>query len=134
MKDTLKPGLQYKSVIEIDKGRTIGFMGEDLRVYSTPNIVHDLEYACREFILEHLDEGEDTVGASVEVQHAKPTPLGFTATHTITIDSIDRRRVVCRVSVHDGVEEVATGTHTRFIVDIERLKSAIKTKQSQKGA
>ena len=134
MKDTLKPGIEKKVAIEVDAPRTIDFMGDDLRVYATPSIVHDLEYACRNFILEHLDEGEDTVGASVEITHAKPTPLGFTATHTVTIDEVDRRRVTCKVSVHDGVEEVANTTHTRFVVDIERLKSAITAKKSQKGA
>ena len=133
MKDTLKAGIATKVEILVDKDRTIDFMGDDLRVYATPSIVHDLEYACRNFILEHLDEGEDTVGASVEIQHAKPTPLGFTATHSVTIDSVDRRRVTCKVSVHDGVEEVATASHTRFVVDIERLKSAIQAKQAQKG-
>ncbi len=134
MKDTLKPGIETTVAIPVDATRTIDFMGEELRVYATPSIVHDLEYACRNFILEHLDDGEDTVGASVEIQHAKPTPLGFTATHTVTIDDVDRRRVTCKVSVHDGVEEVATATHTRFVVDIERLKAAIQDKQSKKGA
>jgi fluoroacetyl-CoA thioesterase len=134
MKDTLKPGLATKVEITVDAPRTIDFMGEDLRVYATPSIVNDLEYACRNFILQHLDEGEDTVGASVEIQHAKPTPLGFVATHTITIQEIDRRRVTCQVSVHDGIEEVATATHTRFVVDIERLKAAIHDKKSKKEA
>ncbi len=134
MKDTLQAGLQHTVDIVVDEQRTINFMGDDLRVYATPAIVHDLEYTCRNFILEHLDDGEDTVGASIEITHAKPTPLGFTATHRVTIDNVDRRRVTCKVSVHDGVEEVATATHTRFVVDIDRLKAAIAAKKSQPGA
>lgn len=134
MKDSLKPGLQHKVDITIDKGRTIDFMGEDLRVYATPQIVQDLEYACRNFILEHLDEGEDTVGATVEVEHARPTPLGFKVTHTVTIDSVDRRRVTCKVEVHDDVEKVASATHTRFVVEVARLKGAIQDKIAKKGA
>ena len=94
MKDTLKPGLQHTVEIEIDAHRTIDFMGDDLRVYATPSIVHDLEYACRNFILEHLDDGEDTVGAKVEIEHARPTPLGFTVTHTVTIEEVDGRRII----------------------------------------
>ena len=80
MKDSLQAGVQSKTEIVIDAPRTIDFMGDDLRVYATPQIVHDLEYACRDLILQHLDDGEDTVGASVEIQHAKPTPLGAPVT------------------------------------------------------
>lgn len=133
MKDTLQAGLQHRVELTVDASRTIDFMGDDLRVYATPQIVHDLEYACRNLILEHLDEGEDTVGAKIEIEHAKPTPLGFTATHIVTIDSVDGRRVTCKVEVQDQVETVATATHTRFVVDIERLKSAIQSKKSKKG-
>ena len=134
MKDTLKPGLQHTVEIEIDADRTIDFMGDDLRVYATPSIVHDLEYACRNFILEHLDDGEDTVGAKVEIEHARPTPLGFTVKHTVTVEEVDGRRITCKVDVHDGVEQVATARHTRFAVEIARLKSAIQDKKSKKGA
>ena len=134
MKDSLQAGVHSKTEIVIDAPRTIDFMGDDLRVYATPQVVHDLEYACRDLILQHLDEGEDTVGASVEIQHAKPTPLGFTATHTVTIDAVDGRRVTCKIEVHDDIEKVATATHTRFVVEIDRLKSAIQGKKAQKGA
>ena len=128
MKDTLKAGVESQTEIKIDAPRTIDFMGDDL-----PQIVHDLEYACRDLILQHLDDGEDTVGASVEIQHAKPTPLGFTVTHKVTIDNVDGRRVTCKVEVHDEIEKVATATHTRFVVEIDRLKSAIAAKKAQKG-
>ena len=107
-------------------------MGDDLRIYATPQIVHDLEYACRDLILQHLDDGEDTVGASVEIQHEKPTPLGFTVTHNVRIDKVNGRRVTCKVEVRDEIEKVATATHTRFVVEIDRLKSAIAAKKAQK--
>ena len=132
MKDTLKAGVESQTEIKIDAPRTIDFMGDDLRIYATPQIVHDLEYACRDLILQHLDDGEDTVGASVEIQHKKPTPLGFTVTHKVTIDNVDGRRVTCKVEVRDEIEKIATAKHTRFVVEIDRLKSAIAAKKAQK--
>ena len=133
MKNTLKAGLQRRVELTVDAPKTIDFMGDDLRVYATPQIVNDLEYACRNLILEHLDEGEDTVGAKVEIEHAKPTPLGFAVTHVVTVDAVDGRRVTCTVEVQDEIETVATAKHTRFVVDVERLKSAIQDKKSKKG-
>ena len=43
MKDSLMVGTKHFSKLEIDKRRTISFMGEGLRVYSTPSLVLDLE-------------------------------------------------------------------------------------------
>ena len=51
MKDTLKPGLTATRRITIDKPRTIDFLGENLRVYATPELVRDFEIgraSCRE--------------------------------------------------------------------------------------
>ena len=46
----LRPGMTYQRTITVDEGRAITFMGDDLRVYATPHVVSDLEYACRDFI------------------------------------------------------------------------------------
>ena len=63
MKETLKAGLTATRRITIDKPRTIDFLGEELRVYATPELVRDFEVACREFLLEYCDGGEDSVGS-----------------------------------------------------------------------
>jgi predicted thioesterase len=133
MKDTLVPGIVSEVHHEVDDDRVIKFMGDDMRVYATPCIVHDLEYACRDLILRHLDEGEDTVGARVEIEHMKPTPLGMTVRHVVTIEEVKGRSVTCSVEVHDAVEKVATARHTRFVVEIERLKKAVAQKRAQMG-
>ncbi|MGI9525244.1 MAG: thioesterase family protein [Hyphomicrobiaceae bacterium] len=132
MKDTLVPGIEYTREIVVDESRAIDFMGKDLRVYATPNVVHDLEYACRDLILEHLDTGEDSVGAKVEIEHTRPTPLGFGVTHKARVDSVDGRRVICKIEIYDEIEKVATATHTRFIVAVDRLKTAIAEKRAKK--
>jgi fluoroacetyl-CoA thioesterase len=132
MRDSLKPGLEHTVTHEVDDRRAIRFMGEDLRVYSTPYIVEDLEFACRDFLLAHLDEGEDSVGAVVEIEHLRPTPMGFEATHRVTVEKVDGRRIGFRVEVHDGVEVVARATHDRFVVKVDRMKKAVAAKAAQK--
>ena len=59
MKESLRPGISRTSRIEIDRDRTIGFMGEEGRVYATPKLVHDIEHTCRDLILEHSDANEE---------------------------------------------------------------------------
>lgn len=129
MKDTLKPGLTAEFNHTVDDTRAISFMGDELRVYATPSIVSDLEYACRDLILEHLDDGQDTVGARVEIDHLKPTPIGMAVRHIVTVEEVKSRSVTCTIEVHDALEKVATARHIRFIVDVARLKKAIAQKR-----
>ena len=77
MKASLKPGLSFSKTILVDEGRCIGFMGKEGMVYATPMMVSDVEYTCRDFLLGHLDAGEDSVGAHVSIDHLAPTPLGL---------------------------------------------------------
>lgn len=133
MKETLAAGLTSEVNYTVDDARAISFMGDDLRVYATPSIVHDLEYACRDLILEHLAEGQDSVGARVDIEHLKPTPIGMDVRHVVTIEEVKGRSVTCTVEVHDAMEKVATARHIRFVVDISRLKSAIAQKRAAMG-
>src|SRR5918992_2584905 len=78
MKPSLEPGLSTVKRIEIDRDRTISFMGEDARVYATPRLISDIEFTCRDLILQHADPGEDSVGTEVCVKHLAATLAGST--------------------------------------------------------
>jgi len=127
MKETLRPGVSRTNKITIDKERTIGFMGEEGRVYSTPNLVRDLEHTCRDLILEHGDAGEDSVGIEVSLRHLAPTLPGMTAEITVTVSAVEGRKVTFDVAAKDNLEAISAGTHSRFVVDkaktVERLKA-----------
>ena len=73
MKDSLRPGVSRTERITVDRDRTIGFMGEEARVYATPRLVSDIEITCRNLILEHADPGEDSVGMEIALKHLAPS-------------------------------------------------------------
>ena len=58
MRDSLHRGASLTKRIVIDRDRTIGFMGEEARVYATPRLVSDVEMTCRELLLAHCEEGD----------------------------------------------------------------------------
>ncbi len=60
-------------------------MGEKARVYATPMLVRDIEIACRNLLLDHLDPGEDSVGTRVELDHLAATLMGMKVELTATI-------------------------------------------------
>jgi len=131
MKETLRPGVSRTNKITIDKERTIGFMGEEGRVYSTPNLVRDIEHTCRDLILEHGDAGEDSVGIEVSLRHLAPTLPGMMAEITVTVSAVEGRKVTFDVAAKDNLEAISAGTHSRFVVDKEKTVERLKAKAAK---
>ncbi len=127
MKESLRAGVSRTNRITVDKDRTIGFMGEEGRVYATPRLVHDIEHTCRDLILEHCDPSEDSVGIEVAIRHLAPTLPGMTVEITATVKQVEGRKITCDIVAKDNLEQVGAGTHSRFVVDkaktVERLKA-----------
>ena len=133
MKSSLVSGLSLKKELTVDEGRCISFMGKEGMVYATPRMVSDVEYACRDFLLQHLDAGEDSVGAHVSIDHLAATPIGLQVTIEAKIADIDRRRVTFEFSVRDPVEEVGRGTHIRFVVESAKTFERLRAKRAKAG-
>lgn len=131
MSETLKPGLTLTRRITIDRDRTISFMGDDCRVYATPLMLYDIEFACRDLVKEHLDPGKDTVGTRVELDHIGATLLGMWVDITVTLASVNGAAVSFDFTVRDAVEEVARGKHNRYIVGIEKTAQRLKAKAAK---
>ncbi len=133
MKGTLKSGLKFSKSIAVDEARCIGFMGKEGMVYATPKMVSDVEYTCRDFLLEHLDPGEDSVGAHVSIDHLAATPLGLEVTIEIQVLEVDRRKVTFEFSVKDPVEQAGRGKHVRFVVDTAKTRERLAAKRAKAG-
>jgi len=131
MKDTLRPGVSKTARIEVDRDRTIGFMGEEGRVYATPFLVRDIEMTCRQLILDHGDAGEDSVGTDVSIKHLAPTLLGMTAEITVTVKEVEGRKIVFEVTAKDTLDQICTGTHGRFVVDVGKTLERLKAKAAK---
>lgn len=133
MKESLKEGIHANRQVAIDEARTIDFMGEDLRVYATPELVRDIEVTCRDLLLNHLDEGEDSVGTRVEIDHTGATLLGMMVSISATIKSVEGRLVTFEVKAEDNVEQVAKCTHIRFVVETSKLQQRLRAKAEKSG-
>ena len=133
MKPTLKPGLAHARKIIVDEGRVIAFMGEDCRVYATPRIISDVEYTCRDFLLGHLDPGEDSVGTKVNWEHVGPALLGEEVTVSVKLVQLEGRRATFEATVDAGADAVARGTHERFIVDVHKVRERLMKRKARAG-
>lgn len=131
MKDTFQPGVSKTSRVTVDEGRTIGFMGDDLRVYATPELVRDIEMTARDLIVEHADDGEDSVGTQVNIAHLAATPLGNWVEVTVTVSEVNGAAVTFDVTASDALDQVCKGSHSRFVVNKEKLAGRLMQKKEK---
>jgi fluoroacetyl-CoA thioesterase len=131
---TLQAGTATERHLIVDKERTISFLGEDLRIYATPRLVDDIERTCLDYLLTFLDEGENTVGAAVDIRHVGATLLGMSVSIVATVTRVEGRSVTFNVEVRDDVELVATAAHTRVVVNVAKLRSRVQAKAEAAAA
>ena len=131
MNKSLAVGLTKTRRVTIDKQRVIDFMGEKIRVYATPWMARDIEVTCRDLIFENLDEGEDTVGTRIDIDHLGATLLNSWVDITVTVVNIDGRHVTLEAEVKDPLDVVGKARHTRFVIDVERQRTRLEAKAAK---
>ena len=130
MKSTLAPGISKVRKLTVDRPRTIDFLGEELRVYATPELVRDFEVTCRELLLEHCEAGEDSVGTGIDVTHTGATLVGMPVEITVQVKEVNGRMVKFALSARDGVEAISAGEHSRAIVSVDKLRARVAAKKA----
>jgi fluoroacetyl-CoA thioesterase len=132
--EAVRPGLRGEVKLLVAEEHTAQHLGSGgVQVLATPQMVLLMERAGVAAIDHLLPEGYLTVGGHLDVQHLAPTPVGFEVKATAELVEVDGRRLHFRVEVHDGVEVVGSGTHQRFIVDLERFAERVADKAGRRG-
>lgn len=131
MKDSLKPGVEVTRSFDVSRDKTIDFMGEALRVYSTPAMLRDIEQTCRDLIVEHGEEGEDSVGVHVKLDHMGATLLDRKVNVSAKVTEVDGPKVSFEIEVHDPVEQVGRAKHVRFVVDTAKQAKRLEAKAAK---
>jgi fluoroacetyl-CoA thioesterase len=137
MKSSLMPGISAVHRVEVEQAKTVGFMGEECRVFATTHLIADIETTCRNLILAHADDNEDNVGIEVAVEHFAPALAGTGIEIAVEITAIEGRKVTFAVIAKDEFDTLSRGTHTRFIVEkaktVERLKAKAAKLAARQG-
>ena len=129
MDPNLKAGVSATEHILVERDRSVAFMGETARVYSTPSMVNDVEYACLRLIQKYLSEEQSSVGTHVSIDHLAPTPVGCEVQIRVTVSRVDGRQVSLDAEVSDALEIVGSGVHVRCVIDVARLARRVAEKR-----
>jgi fluoroacetyl-CoA thioesterase len=136
MKETLKAGLTSTLEFAVTPSKTVPKLypeapefGPMPEVFATGYLVGLVEWACMRLVVPHLDwPREQSVGTDIRLDHRAATPPGLTVTVQARLEEVDGRRLKFAVGAHDGVDEIARGTHERFVIDSERFAAKVAKK------
>ena len=103
----------------------------DYDIFSTPQLVLLLEEAAIEALAPFLAEDQSSVGTKVEVAHTAATLRGQKVRATARVTEVDRRRVAFAITVVDDLEEIGSGTHERFVIDVPGFEQRLADKSAR---
>ncbi|MBA4493412.1 thioesterase family protein [Paenactinomyces guangxiensis] len=127
MKPGLVPGYEEKMVITVTDEMAASFGGEMVHpALSTVTMVYYMEWVGRKVILPFLEAGEEGVGASINVRHRAPAPLGKQVTFVARVTQSTPNKVVCTVLAEHNRAIVGEGEFTQIILPKERIRENIE--------
>lgn len=126
----MKAGLKIHDAGEltwtVDPSMTITLGGvPQATVFSTPSMIMLMERSAREALRPFLEDGEESVGVEVQVEHTGPAVLGSTVRGVAKVVELDGRRVGFEICAYNGDREIGRGRHRRAIIQIDRLVANI---------
>jgi fluoroacetyl-CoA thioesterase len=141
VKPTLQAGLKHRFAYEVPQSKTVPALYREApqlqvmpEVFATGFMVGLMEWTCVQLLEPHLEDGEGSLGVHIDVAHKAATPVGFTVTVEAELTEIRGPRARFKISAHDGVDEIGSGTHERFIVSWDRFNRGIAAKQAKAKA
>ena len=121
------------------KGRVDGVVTDQLtaaaigsgsvEVFATPYMVAAMENAACEALRPYYGEGENSVGTKLEISHDAATPVGMKYWAEAEVTEVDRRRIVLKVTAYDETGVIGSGTHERFIIQMEKFLAKAEAKK-----
>lgn len=122
--DVLSEGLEGVIHERVTEAMTADRVGSgSFAVLATPMVLALVERAAVSSLAGRLPDGSTTVGASVELAHLAPTPVGAPVESRTRLERVEGgKRLTFSFTVSDPSGEIATGTHVRVVVDRERFE------------
>ena len=90
-----------------------------LNVYATPAMVALMEEAAYKSIESELEEGQGSVGTSMNIKHIASTPIGMEVT---------AKTELIEVEAFDERGKIGEGIHERFIINNEDFQKKTDNK------
>ena len=135
MKPTLVPGLTHTFSYQVPENKTVPYTYPESdiianmpKVFATGYMIILMEWTCTQLLAPHLDAGEGSVGTHVDVSHLAATLPGQTVTVDAELVEVKGRKLVFKVSAHDGIDLIGECRHERVVVAWDRFNAKVAEK------
>ena len=125
----IAPGLVGEASLIVEETHTAKHLGSGgVEVLATPVMIALMEDAARSSVDSELDQGQLSVGVSLNVSHLAATPVGMRVTARSELAAVDGRKLTFKVEASDEREKIGEGTHVRAIINLERFLARLDAK------
>jgi fluoroacetyl-CoA thioesterase len=131
----LKPGLKHSFSYKVPENKTVPFTYPESpeiaampKVFATGFMIVLMEWTCVQLLNQHLDDGEGSLGTHVDVSHLAATPPGMIVKVDVEIVDVQGRKLMFKVTAHDGVDLIGEGRHERVVVAWDRFNAKVAAK------
>ena len=87
-------------------------------VYSTPDMIRLMETAGFHALQPFCEEGEISVGTSINIEHRLPVGINAVVHATAVVEAVDGRFYKIKVAAFEGKREIGSGHITRAIIKV----------------
>ena len=128
----IRIGIKGHGTSIVDESNIASTVGSGtVDVFATPMMIALVEKTASLSIQPYLEQGQSSVGTSVNMTHLSATPTGMEVWADTEVTEVDRRRIVFNVKTFDECGSIGEGTHERFIVDVEKFRERAYTKKKE---
>ncbi len=96
-------------------------------VYSTFALGKDAEWACRLFVLEMKEAGEEGIGSYLFIEHLSPALLGSTVKITARLEEVKGNEIMCTFEASCGERLIAKGKTGQKIIRKDRFEALLES-------
>lgn len=123
------------TVLQQDLASEVAVGTEDAfpEVLATSRMIGLMEVSAARLMKPLLKPGELSVGVGVDIKHFAPTPVGEEVRVVATFLEPDGKLYLFEVEVFDRAGKVASGKHTRAIVEKSRLMDGAQSRMAKAG-
>lgn len=90
-------------------------------VYSTFALGKDVEWACRLFVLEMKESGEEGIGSFLSIQHKFPAPLNSKVRIEAKLVEVNGNKILCSYEAYANKRLIAEGEQIQKIIQKEQF-------------
>lgn len=126
----IESGLRGIEEIVVEEGHSASALGSgSLAVFGTPAMIALMEKTAWKSVQPYLEEGQGTVGISLEIRHLSATPLGMKVKCESELLEVDGKKLLFYVRAFDQAGLIGEGKHERFIVSNDKFQKKTDEKR-----